>query len=176
MGLSDSKTLDYQSGLESGIGAILAGLSGINVISGPGMLDFESCQSMEKLVIDNEICGMAYRLIEGIAFRRETPSLELFKEEYLEKGFLTSPHTLKWFKDEVFFPSQVIDRGNLGEWVKKGKKTAVSRASELVEKTISRRSFDELPSEKKNELFKIIWNDARNYGFDGELKTRFKNL
>ncbi len=176
MGLSDSKTLDYQSGLESGIGAILAGLSGINVISGPGMLDFESCQSMEKLVIDNEICGMAYRLIEGITFRKETPFLELFKEEYLEKGFLTSPHTLKWFKDEVFFPSQVIDRFNLGEWLKKGKKTAVWRANELIEKIISSKSFDELSTEKKNELFKIIQSDAKRYGFDQELKKRFRNL
>ncbi|MDP3024263.1 MAG: trimethylamine methyltransferase family protein [candidate division Zixibacteria bacterium] len=176
MGLSDSKTLDYQSGLESGIGAILAGLSGINVISGPGMLDFESCQSMEKLVIDNEICGMAYRLIEGIAFRKEPPFLELFKEEYLEKGFLTSPHTLKWFKEEVFFPSQVIDRFNLGEWLKKGKKTAVWRANELIEKIISSKSFDELSTEKKNELFKIIQSDAKKYGFDQELKKRFKSL
>lgn len=176
MGLSDSKTLDYQSGLESGIGAILAGLSGINVISGPGMLDFESCQSMEKLVIDNEICGMAYRLIEGITFRKETPFLELFKEEYLEKGFLTSPHTLKWFKEEVFFPSQVIDRFNLGEWLKKGKKTAVWRANELIEKIISSKSFDELSTEKKNELFKIIQSDAKKYGFDQELKKRFKSL
>lgn len=176
MGLSDSKTLDYQSGLESGIGAILAGLSGINVISGPGMLDFESCQSMEKLVIDNEICGMAYRIIDGITFRKEAPSLDLFKEEYLEKGFLTSPHTLKWFKEEVFFPSQVIDRGNLGEWVKKGKKTAMARANELIEKIISTKSFDELLPDKRKELFRIIYNDTKKYGFDQELKKRFKNL
>nr|NIM90549.1 hypothetical protein [Candidatus Aminicenantes bacterium] len=59
MGLSDSKTNDNQAGLETGIGAILAALAGVNVISGPGMMDFESCQSLEKLVIDNEICGMA---------------------------------------------------------------------------------------------------------------------
>jgi len=176
MGLSDSKTLDYQSGLESGIGAVLAALSGINVISGPGMLDFESCQCLEKLVIDNEICGMAYRLIEGINFRKGTPPLELFKEEYLEKGFLSAPETLRWFKDEVFFPSQVIDRGNLGEWVKKGRKTAMSRANELLEMMISTKSFDELHSEKKEELFKIVWNDAKKYGFDEELKKKFKKL
>jgi len=176
MGLSDSKTLDYQSGLESGIGAILAALSGINVVSGPGMLDFESCQSPEKLVIDNQICGMAYRLIQGITFREKTPSLELFKEEYLHKGFLTSPHTLKWFKEEFFFPSQVIDRSNLGEWMKKGKKTAVLKASDLIEKIASPKSFDELPSEKRKELFKIIFRDVKKYGFDMEMKKRFKNL
>ena len=57
--LSDAKALDAQAGLETGIGAVLAALSGINSVSGPGMLDFESCQSLEKLVVDDEICGMA---------------------------------------------------------------------------------------------------------------------
>jgi len=115
-------------------------------------------------------------LIEGITFRRETPSLELFKQEYLEQGFLTSPHTLKWFKEEVFFPSQVIDRGNLGEWVKKGKKTAMSRANESIEKIISLKSFNELSFGMKKELFRIVHTDAKKYGFDQELKKRFKNL
>jgi len=175
MGLSDSKTLDYQAGLESGIGAILAALSGVNVVSGPGMLDFESCQSMEKLVIDNEICGMAYRLIDGISFREKTSVLNLFNEEYLEKGFLTSSHTLKWFKEELFFPSQVIDRSNLGEWIKKGKKNTIWKARDLVEKIVTPNSFNQLPSEKKQELQKIILMDAKKYGFDRELKKRFKN-
>ena len=38
--------------------ALCSRLSGINSISGPGMLAFESCQSLEKLVLDDEICGM----------------------------------------------------------------------------------------------------------------------
>ncbi|MFX1593977.1 MAG: trimethylamine methyltransferase family protein, partial [Promethearchaeota archaeon] len=44
MSLSDSKIPDSQSGFEAGMGALLAGLAGINMISGPGMLDFESTQ------------------------------------------------------------------------------------------------------------------------------------
>ncbi|MCK4758588.1 MAG: trimethylamine methyltransferase family protein, partial [Candidatus Aminicenantes bacterium] len=39
MGLSDSKINDSQAGLETGIGAVLAALSGVNVISGPGMMN-----------------------------------------------------------------------------------------------------------------------------------------
>ena len=78
--LSDSKELDAQAGLESGIGAVLAGLSGINNISGPGMLDFESCLSLEKLVLDNEICGMTYRLIAGIEPKEDFPAVGLFRE------------------------------------------------------------------------------------------------
>jgi trimethylamine--corrinoid protein Co-methyltransferase len=63
LGLSDTKTVDAQAGFESGIGIVLGALAGINVISGPGMLDFENCQSFEKLVIDDAICGMALRLM-----------------------------------------------------------------------------------------------------------------
>jgi len=63
IGLSDAKILDAQAGLETAMGATLAALSGINNISGPGMLDFESCFSLEKLVLDNEICGMTLRLV-----------------------------------------------------------------------------------------------------------------
>ncbi len=40
IGLSDSKLLDAQAGLETGMGATLAALTGINSISGPGMMDF----------------------------------------------------------------------------------------------------------------------------------------
>ena len=39
--MSDAKQLDAQAGLETATGALLAGVSGINSISGPGMLDFE---------------------------------------------------------------------------------------------------------------------------------------
>ena len=73
--LSDAKALDAQAGLETGMGAVLAGLSGINSVSGPGMLDFESCQSLEKLVLDDEICGMVARLRRGIEPREDFPSL-----------------------------------------------------------------------------------------------------
>lgn len=74
IGKSDSKRVDSQSGLESGIGIMLAALSRINLIRGPGMLAFANCQSLEKLVIDNNICGMALRFLKGIKCNEEKSS------------------------------------------------------------------------------------------------------
>ena len=54
LGATDSKLVDAQAGLESGITAMIGALSGINMISGSGMLDFLACHSAEKLVIDAE--------------------------------------------------------------------------------------------------------------------------
>src|SRR4030042_2260624 len=78
--MSDAKDLDAQAGLESAMGATLATLAGINNISGPGMIDFESCISLEKLLLDNELCGMVLRLVKGIEPKEDFPSLPHFEE------------------------------------------------------------------------------------------------
>ncbi|KPL23939.1 MAG: hypothetical protein AMJ75_04995 [Phycisphaerae bacterium SM1_79] len=154
--LSDAKQLDAQAGLESGIGAILAALSGINNISGPGMLDFESCQSLEKLVLDNEICGMALRLIEGIEAKEDFPSLAIFKELLEEKHLLISEHTLRYLKTEHFIPGPVIDRKNSGRWAQDGALTLRSRAHFEVERLIENYQPTRLPKEIKRECYDLM--------------------
>jgi len=110
IGMSDSKLLDGQAGFESGTGAYLAALAGINSVSGPGMLYFESCQSLEKLVFDAEICGMARRLIAGMEVREDFPADSLFEELIRQENLLTADHTLKYFRQEHHIPGPVIDR------------------------------------------------------------------
>ena len=62
LGLSDARGNDPQMGFESGLGAMLAALGGINVVAGPGMLDYVNCFSLEKLVFDDEIAGCMNRV------------------------------------------------------------------------------------------------------------------
>ena len=121
--LSDAKLLDAQAGLETAMGATLAALSGINSISGPGMLDFESCQSLEKLVLDNEICGMTLRLVRGIEPREDFPARPIFEELLRDGHLLISPHTRRHLQDEHYFPGPVIDRANLSRWREDGSLT-----------------------------------------------------
>jgi trimethylamine--corrinoid protein Co-methyltransferase len=165
MGLSDSKCVDSQAGLESGIGAILAALSGVNVVSGGGMLDFESCQSLEKLVIDNEICGMAYRLIQGIAQRDEPIALDLFSDLTAETEFMTHPHTLQWYQIEQAYP-HIIDRGNQQQWLDSGKPTLADRAAERIEDLLAQRTETMLPTTTANELGNIMRSHAKRFGME----------
>ncbi len=163
MGLSDSKINDNQAGLETGIGAVLAALAGINVISGPGMLDFESCQSLEKLVIDNEICGMAYRLIEGISQRDDPIATHLFENFTADTQFLSMPHTKDWYRKEHTFPN-IIDRDTYDYWVSLGKKSIAERASEEVDRLLQENP-PSLPQEDiVQELQKIMHDDAKKNG------------
>ncbi len=164
--LSDAKQLDAQAGLESGIGATLAALSGINSISGPGMIDFESCQSLEKLVVDNEICGMTFRLIEGIEPKEDFPALPIFQELLKEHHLLISKHTLDHLREEHFIPGPVIDRANRSRWEQEGALTIEQRAHGEVEKLIENYRPSELPGHIKLELVKLMEMEARSYGQD----------
>src|SRR5437899_11150784 len=71
MGLSDSKRVDAQAGYETGTGVILAALAGVNIVSGVGILHFITCQSLENLVIHNQLSGMACPSIDRIRQRHE---------------------------------------------------------------------------------------------------------
>jgi len=172
MGLSDSKINDAQAGFETGIGALVAALSGINVISGPGMLNFESCQSLEKLVVDNEICAMAYRIIEGISQRDEPIAKNLYEGFSAETQFLSMPHTRKWYREEHTFP-KIIDRDTYDYWVSLGKKSIADRASEEVEKLLKENPFSPLDNNILQELQKIMLLDAQNNGISSLPEIKF---
>ena len=158
--------LDAQAGLETGMGALLAALAGINNVSGPGMLDFESCQSLEKLLLDNEICGMALRLVQGIRSKEDFPALPRFKELLKEQHLLISEHTRKYLKEELYLPGPVIDRANRQRWQDEGSVTLLKRAQKEVEKLVEDYKPSKLPDSTKKELTKMMSDEARRYGMD----------
>jgi len=164
--LSDSKRLDAQAGLESSMGATLAALSGINNIAGPGMLDFENCLSLEKLVLDNEICGMVLRMIKGIQPKEDFPSLPLFQELLQEKHLLISSHTRKYLKEEHYWPGKVIDRANLSRWQEEGGLSLGERALSEVNRIIDAYQPSRLSDDIKNQLTERMKSEAHKHDME----------
>ena len=163
MGLSDSKLVDDQAGYETGMGVILAALAGINIVSGVGILDFITCQSLEKLVIDNEVCGMAYRLIDGIRHRHD-PMAKDFLPDAIEKGhFLGHPTTLKLFKEEGIMPGKAVDRASARTGG--GGPSDYERAGKVVDDLLARPRFS-LPEKTLRELDRVILAESKQYGME----------
>ena len=163
MGLSDSKLVDAQAGYETGYGVILAALAGVNIVSGVGILDFITCQSLEKLVIDNEICGMAYRLIDGIKHRHDPMAKDFLPDAIAAGHFLGHPTTLKLFKEEGLMPGKSVDRASAKTGG--GGPSDYERAQKVVSELLSRERFA-LPDATLRELDKIVLADARQYGLE----------
>ncbi len=166
MGLSDSKTVDYQAGFESSAGIVLAALSGINNISGPGMLEFETCQSLEKLVLDHEVCGYAKRLVDGIAPRGKPFAFDILREGLAAGHFMSLPHTLEWFKKEGYYPDKVVNRDVREKWVAGGSKNSLGAARERVTEYLKDGIPHLLDDTRRRELARIIRADAARHGVE----------
>ncbi len=162
--LSDAKQLDAQAGLETSMGATLAALAGVNSISGPGMLDFESCQSLEKLVVDNEICGMVLRLVRGIEPKEDFPARPHLEELLREGHLLISKHTRRYLREEHYIPGPVIDRANRSRWLEEGGCSLGERAHREVERLIAEYKPSRLSDAAKTELERLMLAEARRHG------------
>jgi len=165
--LSDAKQLDAQAGLETAMGATMAVLSGINQVSGPGMLELENCQSLEKLVVDNEICGTLARLSQGIVAREDFPALPIFQELLQEQHLVIADHTRKYLAQEYRIPGPVIDRSSLTRWTEKGSSTLLDRARGEVEKLLKDYVPSRLSSETKQDLMQRMGSSVRKAGLSG---------
>jgi len=166
MGLSDAKTPDFQAGFETTLGVVLAALAGVNIASGAGLLNYVNCQSLEKLVIDNEICAHAQRLVQGIQLRGEDTGFDAIRESALSNSFLTSQHTRRHFREEVYYPDPVIDRLSQGDWEAAGRTSAADRAHDRVREMLDSTAVSLLDSAKMKELEDLMASDAAGAGME----------
>lgn len=163
LGATDGKIADYQGGLESGISAMLGALSGINMISGAGMLDFLACISPEKLVMDAEAIGMAKRMVRGVNVLTDTLATGLFAGINFKADFLKQKETRTLFAKEQYLPTKVIDRGSYRAWLDAGSHDTWSRAKTETNKLLSAYKRPCMPDQER-QLIELVTRLAREAG------------
>lgn len=165
-GVSDAKQLDAQAGLETSSGALLAALAGVNSVSGPGLLDLDNGFSLEKLVVDHEVCGMALRLARGVEPRDDFPAVPLLGELLAEKHLLIARHTRRHLRQEITFPGPVVDRSSEGRWREEGGESLAARAAREVDRLVAAWVPPRLPDSARRDLNSVMESAARNAGLD----------
>ncbi|MDH5590335.1 MAG: trimethylamine methyltransferase family protein [Gemmatimonadota bacterium] len=166
IGLSDSKVLDAQAGWETGMGATLAALSGIHQCSGPGMLDLLSGQSLEKLVVDNEICGSVRRLRQGMEPREDFPLMPLMEEMLKEGHLLISDHSRRHLRAEHLMTHPVVDRLPRPRWTEDGSASLGERARRRVESLLAEHTAPPHEAGVPEALAEVMAAAARSAGMD----------
>lgn len=166
MGGSDARTTDAQSGFESASGILLAALSGIDSVSGPGMLDTLACQSLLKLALDDEICAAARRLIEGISEREgDFPFLPHLEGILSEGHAIIADHTRRWYERDVRFPGPAIARSRAGDGDAGGPGGIEARLRGRIDSLLA-GAGGALDEERRRALEEIMERAARDAGLE----------
>ena len=166
LGATDSKLVDAQAGIESATSAAFGVLSGINMISGPGMLDFLACQSLEKLVIDAEIIATTKRLLTGINQSKDLLEFDYYEKFEFPGNFLKEKITRKLYREEFYLPSPVIDRGSLREWKENQSRDIFIRARQAAREIISNYNQANLDNQIIHTMTELVSSYARQAGMD----------
>jgi trimethylamine--corrinoid protein Co-methyltransferase len=146
-GMTDAKLPDAQAGYEKMSTFLLAAMGGANYIHHAiGMLTNMSATSLEQAVMDDEIVGMALRVLRGVEVTENSVAVEAIHRVGPGGHYLMDPHTVQFMRSEFFYPP-LADRQNRAMWEEEGKKDARVRAAARVEKLLQTHQPLELPAE-----------------------------
>jgi trimethylamine--corrinoid protein Co-methyltransferase len=161
-GTTDSKLPDLQAGYEKAISYLMAALAGYNIITAQtGMLETNLTVSYEQSIIDNEIYGMASRILRGaeISDKSLAEAFQLIRAVGPLGGhYLTQEHTRRNFLSEEWQP-MVTDRNRWDVWVKKGKKGVLELARQKAKDILQQHNVEPLAKETLEKIDQIARED-----------------
>jgi trimethylamine--corrinoid protein Co-methyltransferase len=135
-GMTDSKLPDAQAGYEKMATLLLAAMGGCHYIHHAfGMVTNMNAASLEQMVIDDEIAGLALRALRGVEVTDEALAVEAIDRVGPGGHYLMDAHTVQFMRRELFHPP-LADRQNRTAWEADGKRDARTRAVARVEKLL----------------------------------------
>ncbi|MBT4289483.1 MAG: trimethylamine methyltransferase [Deltaproteobacteria bacterium] len=136
-GLTDALFPDAQAGAESALAISTAARAGINVIlHACGILGSYIAMSFEKFIIDEEICGVARKMLQPVEASASSIDLDVIKNVGAGGQYLTHPTTFKRCRTEFFIPD-LMCRSNYETWQKAGSKRLDQVAGDKVNQRLA---------------------------------------
>ena len=148
-GFTESKIPDAQAAWECAMLILTAAMGGSNLIrhAGGGVLESAMTIAYEQIIMNDEIIGMARRLLKGIDVSEEHIGLDLINILGPGGNFLTSNHTLKFMRSEYFYGSGITNRDQREKWIENGAEDSRLRARKMVAGILSAPEMSHIPDD-----------------------------
>jgi len=162
---NDALCVSVQSGYESMMTMLVTCQEKVNlIIHSAGIIAGFAAMSYEQFIVDLEIIGMINRFIKGVQINEETLALDVIKKVGPGGEFITSPHTLKYCRNEPWTP-EISIRGTLED--KDPAESLFFNIKKKKEKLLSAYRKPEFPADVHSELISYL----NGKGFDLNMAT-----
>ncbi len=151
--LTDSYSVDYQAGMESGSMVLSAAYGGSNIgMHACGTLGAMTSMNFAKFMLDEQACLTAKRAIEQVWMDEEAWYTELVREMGHKANYMMHPETAKHCRS--FFTPAIFAKENHAKWQQRDDRDIVVRAVAAYEKRIQ---------------------DYKEPSIDGDIRTKIEN-
>jgi trimethylamine--corrinoid protein Co-methyltransferase len=156
-GLTDSKKLDAQAGLETGITLSLGIASGADIFGHMGICGMDQGTSLDILVMQSEIISYLESANRQIIFDEDSFATDLISEVGPKGNFLNKRHTAKNIRKEWWFP-KLLDRKNYDNWLESGSSDLEQRCRSRKEELLANHEPTPLDGDVRKDLENVIKN------------------
>ncbi len=158
--LTDASYPDAQAGFESMLGLMTAINSGIDfVLHAAGILSSYLAFSYEKLILDDEMCGLARHVQQGIVVDQDTLAYDVIARVGPGGNYLVDMHTVNRCRTEFWHPA-LCDRSGLEAWMQGGQLDAIARARQRWQILLSRHEDPPLDATTARQLKAFVEEHA----------------
>lgn len=118
VGLTDSKAVDAQAGLEVAATLLSGTLAGADIFGHMGIAGVDQASSLPMAVLQHEAVAYVERMMGGFRVEPATLAVDVVRQT-ADGGFLGHDHTLERFRDDHWFP-RLLDRRYYDQWASDG--------------------------------------------------------
>ena len=161
VGLTDSKAVDAQAGMEAGVTLVCGALAGADIFGHLGISGADQATSLDMLVMQHELIGYVERIMRGIRIEPDTIAFDVIKEVGPGGTFIAHEHTAAHFRDELWFP-RLLDREFYDAWAAAGSQTLADRCRRERQRLLAEHQPAPLPADLDREFARITASARRD--------------
>jgi trimethylamine--corrinoid protein Co-methyltransferase len=151
---TDAHAPGDQSVMERLMTLLLPALAGVDLVN-LTTLSTKMSFSLEQVILDETVLSLVERCLQGIAVGETTLALNLIQAVGPGGTYITTSHTLDYFRDELLVPD-LVSRGSRAAWEAAGAPDMRTRARERVQHLLDRHQPVPLPDGIAARLAEIV--------------------
>jgi trimethylamine--corrinoid protein Co-methyltransferase len=156
VGLTDSKRVDAQAGLEVGTTLATSVAAGADIFGHMGICGADQSASLDILLMQHEVISFIESTQREIEFSEETFGLgEIAAVAGTGKTFLDRDHTLEHFRQELWVP-RTLDRQYYQGWMDGGALSMEDRCRQQKKKLLNVHQPEQLPADLESAFDEIV--------------------
>jgi trimethylamine---corrinoid protein Co-methyltransferase len=156
VGLTDSKTLDAQAGIEKMASLLLGMFGGADLVGHAGICGPDHGASLEWLVLDDELMSFAKRIRDGLGVAPDTLAAEVIARVGPGGNYLAEEHTVRHFRRELWIPSMAWTRQSWSSWADGGCHSMTERVRARARELLSKHEVPPLDPGLAAEIDRIV--------------------